>query len=71
MRKADVLRHYGNAAAAARALGISRAAVHNWPKLVPESSAYKIQVITDGALVVDPADYPPSATARNESTAAA
>lgn len=59
MRKSDVLAHFDNSVqATADALGITRSAVHQWPEIVPEGSAYKLQVITGGRLRVDPSLYP-------------
>lgn len=57
MRKSDVLAHYGSSNEVAKALDISRQAVEKWPAVVPEGSAYKLQVITNEALRVDPALY--------------
>jgi transcriptional repressor of cell division inhibition gene dicB len=57
MLKVDVLTHFGSQRAAAKALGISIAAVSGWGDVVPEGSAYKLQVITGGVLRVDPALY--------------
>ena len=65
MYKSDVLSHFNdNQAEAARALGITRQAVDFWGDIVPETSAYKLQVITRGALKVNPALYVRSAKAR-------
>lgn len=41
----------------ADALDIWPQAVYQWGDIVPESSAYKIEVITDGALKVMGSDY--------------
>ncbi len=58
MRTRDALKHFGgNRAAVARALGITRGAVSLWGKVVPEGSAYKLQVLTGGVLQVDPRAY--------------
>lgn len=57
MRKQTVVEHFGSEAKVAEALEISRAAVWKWPDIVPEGSAYKLQVITNGALQVDPTCY--------------
>jgi transcriptional repressor of cell division inhibition gene dicB len=57
MLKKDVISHYGSQSAVARALGISHAAVQKWPDVVPEGSAWKLQGISDGALVVDQSKY--------------
>ena len=58
MRTADVINLYGSTLEAGRVLGISRQAVDQWGEVVPEGSAYKLQVITGGRLQVDPSCYP-------------
>jgi hypothetical protein len=59
MRKADVLKHYDdNAAAAGRAVGVTRSAVQQWPETIPEVWAYRYERVTEGALKVDPESYP-------------
>ena len=57
MRKEDAIKHFGTATALARALGIRLPSVSEWGELVPESRAYQLQVITAGALTVDPSVY--------------
>jgi hypothetical protein len=57
MLKSDVIAYFGSAAEAGRQLGITRAAVSNWPDLVPRGSAYQVEVVTGGKLKVDPAHY--------------
>jgi transcriptional regulator with XRE-family HTH domain len=58
VRKTTVLAHYANDThQVAAALGITRQAVEQWPDIVPEGSAYKLQAITAGDLKVDPALY--------------
>ncbi len=52
MKKSDAVAHYGTAAELARALGISRQAVHFWRDDVPELYQYKLQYLTNGALRV-------------------
>jgi DNA-binding transcriptional regulator YdaS (Cro superfamily) len=52
-----VLDHFGSATATAKALGITKSAVSQWPKLVPLGRAYQIQAVTAGALSVDAASY--------------
>jgi DNA-binding transcriptional regulator YiaG len=47
----DAIRHFGSLTKLARALSISRQAVHQWGRNVPDSSAFKLQVITHGALI--------------------
>jgi hypothetical protein len=58
MFKAAVLAHFHDSpVAVARALGITRSAVHQWPELVPLKSALRLQAITNGVLSVDMAVY--------------
>lgn len=57
MLKADVKAHFGTLDAIADAIGITKSAVSNWDKIVPQGSAYKIQVVTGGKLRVDPSLY--------------
>jgi len=57
MRKADVIKHFGGQVKTANAFGITRSAVAQWPDMVPERIAWKTQVITGGALRVDPNVY--------------
>lgn len=58
MRKVDVLAHYeNNGAAVARAIGVTRSAVQQWPEVIPEAMAYRLERATDGALKVDPTVY--------------
>jgi hypothetical protein len=49
----DAINFYGGVAALARALGISRAAIYQWGDRVPQSSSWKLQVLTKGKLRVD------------------
>jgi DNA-binding transcriptional regulator YdaS (Cro superfamily) len=64
MRKVDVKKHFKSYNAAAKALGISRSAVHQWPDRVPQGAAYKLQVITGGRLQVRAEMYPSQAGTR-------
>jgi transcriptional repressor of cell division inhibition gene dicB len=57
MLKSDVIKHFGGQGATARALGITKGAVSQWPDIVPRGSAYQVEVITAGKLRVDPAIY--------------
>jgi transcriptional repressor of cell division inhibition gene dicB len=57
MRKADVKAHFKTWAAVGRAIGYSRSAVQQWPDIVPEAAAYRLERVTDGALKVEPAIY--------------
>ena len=54
MRKTDVLEHFdNNGAAVARAVGVTRGAVHLWGEIIPEAMAYRVQEATRGKLKVD------------------
>lgn len=57
MLKSDVVKHFGSQAAAARALGIQRAAVSKWPERVPRAWAAQIHFATRGKVPYNPADY--------------
>lgn len=57
MRKTDVKSHFGTWAAVARVIGITRSAVQQWPDVIPEAMAYRIERATDGILKVDPSVY--------------
>lgn len=57
MRKSDVIKFFGSVANVAKAINISSQAVSLWGEVVPESSAYKIQVKTKGKLKVDESLY--------------
>lgn len=63
MNKQDVLRHFGGVSATARALGIGRSAVSQWPELIPEGRAWQVEAVTRRKLRVDPSDYIRSRTA--------
>ena len=57
MLKTSAILYFGSASALARALDITAAAVSDWGEIVPEGKAYKLQVLTAGALQVDPSMY--------------
>lgn len=64
MKTADALAHFAKTTtkakpsyAIAMTLGVSRQAVEQWGKIVPEGSAYKLQALTMGVLKVDSACY--------------
>lgn len=50
MWKTDVLNFYGSWTAVAQALFITPAAVSQWPELIPERQAYRIEKLTGGQL---------------------
>ena len=57
MLKETAIQHFGGAAALARAIGRTPSAVTEWPEIIPEGMAYKIQVVTGGLLQVDQSMY--------------
>ena len=58
MLKSTALQHFGGSVTIlARAINVTRAAIYQWPDVVPEGSAYKLQAVTGGELKVDPAMY--------------
>jgi hypothetical protein len=72
MKASDVIQHFGSIAEAARALGVTRGAVWQWKNKgdrVPRGAAYIVQAVTDGALAVDPSQYPPKQYDRRRLTA--
>lgn len=60
MLKADVMKHFKTCQAVADVLDITRSAVQQWGRVVPQTSAYKLQVFTAGQLRVEPSLYLPS-----------
>ena len=58
MRKTDVIAHFGGTeVSTAEALEVTKQAVHAWGEIVPEGIAYKVQVLSEGKLQVDPKVY--------------
>jgi len=57
MKTKDAIKHFGSPKNLAKALGISKQAVSQWGTYLPEGKAFKLQVMTGGALV---AAYPRS-----------
>lgn len=53
MKKQDAINHFGGVKPLADALGVWPAAIYKWGENVPELVAYKLHVITDGALKLD------------------
>jgi len=53
MTKNDVIEYFGSAAKTARAMRISRAAVCLWPDVLTDAIAFKIELVTKGALKSD------------------
>ena len=65
MNTQTVVQYFGSAAAVAKALGISRAAVSQWGSLVPLATAARLEKLTNGELTLDIRHYdkPESAAA--------
>ncbi len=57
MLKSDVLNYFGTKTAIAHALQISASAVTQWKEVIPEKQAYRLELITKGALKVNPTLY--------------
>lgn len=53
MFKKEVIEFFGTQAETAKALGIERQAVHQWPEIIPIGRAYQVQVVTNQKLKVD------------------
>lgn len=53
VKKQDAINHFGGVKPLADALGVWPAAVYKWGENVPELVAYKLHVITGGALKLD------------------
>jgi hypothetical protein len=60
MLKHDAIHFFGTQASLAKALDITTGAISQWGEHVPESQAYKLQIITGGRLQVDPSCYKPN-----------
>ena len=57
MRTEQAVDFFGGRRELAQFLGITRQAVEQWGEFVAEGPAYKLQVLTDGQLMVDPVAY--------------
>ena len=57
MKTDDLVKHFGGVTAAAKHLGITRSAIYQWGKYVPETTAWRVQVMTAGKLQVEAAAY--------------
>lgn len=57
MYKSDVIKHFGTRIALAQKLNISPSAITQWPDVIPEKQAYRIEKITKGVLKVNPSLY--------------
>ena len=52
MLKRDVLKYFGSVGKTAEALGYSRQAVYQWPRVVPVTAQYRLEVVTNGVFRV-------------------
>lgn len=57
MLKVDAIRFFGTQTAVAEAAGIRVQAVSQWGEVVPEASAYRLALASQGRLKVDPELY--------------
>lgn len=57
MYKKTVIDYFGTQRSVAKALGISDAAVSQWKDIIPEKDAYRLEIVTAGALKYDDAAY--------------
>lgn len=57
MYKIDVINYYGTLVKLAEVLKISPSAIIQWKEIIPERQAYRIQRLSNNALVVDPKLY--------------
>jgi DNA-binding transcriptional regulator YdaS (Cro superfamily) len=60
MHKEMAVAHYGSQIKLAQVLGISSSAVSFWGSIIPEKQAMKLERITGGDLVYNPALYLPN-----------
>lgn len=57
MYKKDVIKYYGNATKAAKAIGISDASFSRWGEIIPKGRACEIHLKTRGRLKAKLEDY--------------
>ncbi|MEO9655933.1 Cro/CI family transcriptional regulator [Marinomonas sp.] len=57
MFKSDAIKHFKTSTAIWSALGITSGAVSQWPELIPEKQALRLERITNGVLKYDPSLY--------------
>ncbi|MCH4294201.1 Cro/CI family transcriptional regulator [Shewanella sp. 3B26] len=50
MKKSAAIAHFGSESNLAKALGITRAAVNQWPDDVPRLRAFELEKLTEGKL---------------------
>jgi len=57
MYKSSAIAFFGNGAKLAAILNITNGAVYQWPDIIPEKQAMKLERITGGILVYDASLY--------------
>ena len=50
MKKDDVLNHFGSVKSISEKLEIDPVAVYQWPEIIPELQAFRLDFLTSGAL---------------------
>ena len=63
MHKQDAIAYFGGIPHLAKALGIGRHAIYQWPDIVPELRARQLAELTEGQLKFDPSLYSKSQAA--------
>lgn len=61
MYRSDAFTFFGGRGAGRRIsdlLGVSHSAVYQWPEIIPEGAALKLEKLTNGALKYDASLYP-------------
>jgi len=54
MKKADVIKYFGGVKPLCEAMGMTRQALDQWPDVVNKARQWELEVISGGALLVDP-----------------
>lgn len=57
MYKSDVVDHFGTQKNLAEKLGVTAAAVSAWDRVIPEKQALRLERLTSGQLIYQPALY--------------
>ena len=55
MKKADVIKYFGGVKQLCEAMGMTRQALDQWPDVVNKARQWELEVISGGALLVEPA----------------
>lgn len=54
MQKSQAIEHFGGVAKLAGLLNLTRQAIYMWPEIVPDLYRYKLHVLSDGKLPLEP-----------------